>query len=387
MDLPSRLVECLNESESALQDRMQETWRSRAGANPRSLVLFGAGVLGRKLQAALAGSDFSVLAFTDNDPRKWGTNVDGIPVLSPAQAAERYGATACFVVSIWRAEGEPHRFPDTEAHLRRLGVQHVAHFAHLAWVHPEKLLPHYSLDLPQRMREARAEVLAALAHFREEHSRDLFLRHALWRLTLDFDLLPPTDSDEIYFPEGLFQKGEADVLADAGAFDGDTCRRMLALWGGKAQRIHAFEPDPASALKFQAWMGDSPDQDRICFHPMALGAQAGTLRFEGSGALNAVASRQGGIEVPCRTLDEVLEDDPPDFIKMDIEGAELDALKGATTLLRRGPSLAICLYHVQHHLWSIPNFVHTHLPHHQLHLRYHGTDAWELVLYAIPRPA
>lgn len=387
MDLLPRLKACLDEAPSALEARMQAAWRVRAGADRPPLVLFGAGTLGRKVHAALAGSDFPILAFTDNDARTWGTVLNGLPVLSPVQAAEHFGEAACFVVTIWRAEGEPHRFPDTAAALKQMGVRHVAHFTHLAWVHPEKLVPHYSLDLPQRVLDAHQEVLAAHELFQEDHSRDLFLRHALWRLTLDFDLLPPTDPDEIYFPEGIIRPGKDAVLADAGAFDGDTCRRMLEVWGASAQRIHAFEPDPASALKFQTWMAASPDRERLRFHPMALGSRPGTLRFPGTGALNATASALTGVEVPCRTLDEVLGDDPPDFIKMDIEGAELEALRGATQVLRRGPSLAICLYHVQDHLWSIPLLVHAALPQHQLHLRYHGTDAWELVLYAVPRHA
>lgn len=384
MDLLPHLKAYLDESPSALEARMQAAWRSRAGSDRPPLVLFGAGTLGRKVQAALAKSDLRILAFTDNDPRTWGTVLHGLPVLSPAEATEQFGETACFVVTIWRAEGEPHRFPETEAQLRKMGVRHVAHFSHLAWTHPQGLLPHYSLDLPQYVVEAREAVLAALDLFQEGHSRDLFTRHALWRLTLDFDLLPPTDPDEIYFPAGIIQPGKDAVLADAGAFDGDTCRRMLEVWGGETRRIHAFEPDPASAQKFQAWMVESPDRDRIHFHPMALGSHPGTLRFQGTGALNATASHLGSVEVPCRTLDEVLRDDPPDFIKMDIEGAELDALQGATQLLRRGPSLAICLYHVQDHLWSIPLLLRDALPHHRLHLRYHGTDAWELVLYAVP---
>jgi len=344
-------------------------------------VLFGAGHLGRKVRAALA-ADFPVLAFADNDPGKWGATLDGLPVLAPAEAAERFGGEACFVVTIWRAEGEPHRFPETEAFLRRLGVAHVAHFGHLAWVHPRGLVPHYAMDLPRRVVEARAEVLAALSLFRDERSRALFLRHALWRLTLDFGLLPDPDPGEIYFPEGLCRPGRDEVLADAGAYDGDTCRRMLEVWGGGARRIHAFEPDPASGRKFRDWMAGSPHRERIRFHPIALGAAAGTLRFQGSGALNATPG-EGGVEVPCRTLDEELADDPPDFIKMDIEGAERDALGGAAALLRRGPALAICLYHVQDHLWTLPNLVHALMPGHPLHLRQHGTDAWELVLYAV----
>jgi len=228
----------------------------------------------------------------------------------------------------------------------------------------------------------RAAVLAALALFRDDRSRDLFIRHALWRLTMEFELLPAADPEEIYFPEGLCRPGRGEVLADAGAFDGDTCRRMLEVWGEGARQIHAFEPDPASGRSFQAWMAGSGDRERIRFHPTALGARPGTLRFLGTGALNAASGRDG-VEVPCRTLDQELADDPPDFIKMDIEGAELDALHGAVNLLRRGPALAICLYHVQDHLWSIPNLVHAHMPDHALHLRGHGTDAWELVLYAV----
>lgn len=382
MDLQRRLMEGLDESGSALEARMAQAWALRAGSACPPLVLFGCGNLGRKVQRALAGSRFPVLAFADNDPRRWGTVVDGLPVLSPAQAAERFGTRACFVVTIWRAEGAPHRFLETEARLRALGVRHVAHFGHLAWIHPQGLLPHYSLDLPRRVVEARAEVLAALALFQDDRSRDLFLRHALWRLTLAFELLPPADPEEIYFPEGLIRPGAGEVLADAGAFDGDTCRRMLELWGDRAARIHCFEPDPVSAGKFRTWMDGSPRRERVRFHPMALGSRPGTLRFQGTGALDNTASSQGGMEVPCRALDQVLADDPPDFIKMDIEGAELEALRGAAALLARGPRLAICLYHVQHHLWSIPNLVHAHMPDHPLHLRYHGTDAWELVLYA-----
>ena len=381
MDLLRRLMECLDQPGSRLQDRISEGWLARAGAEHPPLVLFGAGTLGRKLRSALAAS-FQVLAFSDNEPGKWGSTLDGLPVLSPADAAERFGREACFVVSIWRAEGEPHRFTDTEARLKRMGVARVAHFSHLAWVHPRGLVPHYTLDLPQRVLAARTEVIQALALFRDARSRDVFIRHALWRLTLEFGLLPATDPEEIYFPEGLCRQGRGEVLVDAGAFDGDTCRRMLEVWGEGARRIHAFEPDPASGRNFQAWMAGSPHRERIRFHPTALGAAPGTLRFQGTGTLNAT-SGEGGVEVPCRTLDQELADDPPDFIKMDIEGAELEALRGAGALLRRGPALAICLYHAQDHLWAIPSLVHAAMPDHALHLRYHGTDAWELVLYAV----
>ncbi|NTV73510.1 MAG: FkbM family methyltransferase [Holophaga sp.] len=384
MDLHLRLMECLDEPEPSFRERTRAAWTSRCPGADAPILLFGAGHLGRKLQRTLEGSRFKVIAFADNDPSKWGTLVQGLPVLSPEDACRRHGEKACFVVSIWRAEGEPHRFPDTEARLRTLGARRVAHFCHLACQHPEGLIPHYSLDLPQRVRDARQAVLEALDLFQEPRSRELFLRHALWRLTLDFTVLPATDPEEIYFPEGIFAAGEQDVIVDAGAFDGDTCQRMFEVWGNRARRIHAFEPDPASATKFRSWLEGSPHRDRVAFHPVALSARAGSVAFEGTGTLNATASRKGGTQVPCHRLDDLLKEDPPDFIKMDIEGAEKDALLGAEGLLRRGPRVAICLYHVQDHLWTIPLLLKAWMPGHDLRLRYHGTDAWELVLYSIP---
>jgi FkbM family methyltransferase len=383
MDLQNHLLHFLTEPESAARERTLRAWTGRCPDPAAPLVLFGAGNLGRKLLRVL-GSRFEILAFSDNDPAKWGTRIDGLPVLEPGPACARYGQQACFVVSIWRAEGEPQRFPDTEARLRSLGARQVAHFCHLAVNHPEGLVPHYALDLPARVRAAREEVLAALDLFQEPRSREIFLRHALWRLTLDFDLLPATDTGEIYFPEGLFQAGTDETLVDAGAFDGDTCQRMLAVWGPRARRIHAFEPDPTSAARFRAWLKSSPHRDRIRFHPVALGDRTGSVSFQGTGSLDAAASTDAGVPVPCHRLDQLLADDPPSFIKMDIEGAEWPALLGAEGLIRRGPRLAICLYHRQEHLWTIPNLLRAWMPGHGFRLRYHGTDAWELVLYTVP---
>ena len=61
-----------------------------------------------------------MLAWSDNAPASWGTEVDGLPVLSPPEAAARYGKTAAFVVTIWRAQ-RGHYFPDTRRQLEALG--------------------------------------------------------------------------------------------------------------------------------------------------------------------------------------------------------------------------------------------------------------------------
>jgi hypothetical protein len=71
---------------------------------------------------------------------------------------------------------------------------------------------------------------------------------------------------------------------------------------------------------------------------------------------------------------------------MDIEGAEMDALAGAAaTLARHRPTLAICSYHVQDHLWRIPGRIGKLMPDARLLLRTHCVDGFDLVCYAVPR--
>jgi len=70
---------------------------------------------------------------------------------------------------------------------------------------------------------------------------------------------------------------------------------------------------------------------------------------------------------------------------MDIEGAELDALKGARQLIaEHRPVLAICAYHLQSHLWQVPLLIQSISDSYRFFLRQQASDGWDLVCYAIP---
>jgi FkbM family methyltransferase len=72
-----------------------------------------------------------------------------------------------------------------------------------------------------------------------------------------------------------------------------------------------------------------------------------------------------------------------DFIKMDIEGAELEALKGAEQTIRRfRPKLAICLYHRPEDFVTIPRFLDQTLPEYRFAIGHFTIHAEETVLYA-----
>jgi len=76
----------------------------------------------------------------------------------------------------------------------------------------------------------------------------------------------------------------------------------------------------------------------------------------------------------------------PTFIKLDIEGYEIEALRGARGVIdRAAPVLAVCVYHLQDHLWRIPLLLREWRSDYALFLRPHNEEGWDLVCYAVPR--
>lgn len=82
-------------------------------------------------------------------------------------------------------------------------------------------------------------------------------------------------------------------------------------------------------------------------------------------------------------LDEFLHGERVTFIKMDIEGVELDALKGAVRIIKeQKPKLAISVYHKADDIIEIPKLIMEMRPDYKLYLRHYSMLANEMVLYA-----
>lgn len=93
----------------------------------------------------------------------------------------------------------------------------------------------------------------------------------------------------------------------------------------------------------------------------------------------------GNISVEVSSIDEDIKE-KVDFIKMDIEGAEQEALYGALNHIKNDkPQLAICVYHTIQDIWKIPKIIYKINPKQKFYLRYHQFDIpEELVFYANP---
>jgi len=365
------------EREHSILERLIEQCHGR-------VVLFGAGSLGRRALVELRGIGIEPLCLSDNNPQRWGTSLDGCTVLSPADATSRYGSDSLFIVTIWNAA---HWYVETRAQLQGMGCRFISSFSPVYWRFADTFIPFLLNDLPHKVFEDSKRVLAAENLWADRESLDAYRSHVYWYATGDASHLPGRPPENTYFPEQLFSISPEEVVADCGAFDGDTILQMTNLAGSGFGAFYAIEADPLNLEKLDATVGAMPAAIRSKIHicRCAVGAERGRMRFEATGTLDSKFCVEGGVEVDCVPLDDLFSDTPLTMIKMDIEGAEFDALRGAANIIRRDqPVLAICVYHRQCDIWRLPLLAREMLPEHNLYLRPYEGDGFQTVMYAVP---
>jgi FkbM family methyltransferase len=171
---------------------------------------------------------------------------------------------------------------------------------------------------------------------------------------------------------------------DCGAYDGDTIDAMEKM-GILCEKIYAFEPD----LKNFKKLADKVKkyQKQAILFPCGVHSSTELLRFNSGSGEGSMISDEGNEVIQCISLDDALINvtrrEGKMLLKMDIEGAELEALKGAKDLIQNNDvNLAICVYHKPKDIIEIPQLINT-FGEYNFYLRLYGYYGMELVLYAI----
>ena len=195
--------------------------------------------------------------------------------------------------------------------------------------------------------------------WQNQESKQEYLKQIKWRIFLESDDL--FSSQEVqYFPSFMLPLLKKEVFVDCGTFDGDTLKNLINFHENAVEKIICFEPDPISVTNLKTYLSnlDNQLQAKVIIYQAATGRQREKLKFLATGSESSAISHKGNLEVDVVALDEIIADEVPTFIKMDIEGSEIDTLLGASKIIEKyTPILAISAYHVQNHLWKLPLLV------------------------------
>lgn len=221
-----------------------------------------------------------------------------------------------------------------------------------------------------------------------------------WHLDVSVgNYLKPFGPDSYVFNSRFFELSDNEVYVDAGAYRGDTIGFFAESVQNRFKKIHAFEPDPVNFAYLGAVVLDhfGLNQERVQCHRAGLWEKAGRLGMitsDGDGKghvashlelVDKTLDATGTTAVDVVALDECLEGERVTFIKLEIEGAELEALRGARAIIADNrPKLAISAYHRGRDLIDLFEMVNSLDAGYRIDLAHHRESVSGSVYYCVP---
>ena len=218
--------------------------------------------------------------------------------------------------------------------------------------------------------------------FADERSREVFLDTVRFKLSGRLEYLRRSESgkDEVF--ENILKPTENEHFSDLGAYNGDTIRELLHYTNGRFASVTALEPDRRSFRKLNEWASANIEGDVTLVQAGAWDRDEIRCFSDQAGRQSHVANK--GRETQMRALDSVLGGRPCTYLKMDVEGAEREAISGAEQTIRTfAPKLNIAAYHRSEDFFELPLVIHSLCKDYALYLRHHPyVPAWDTNLYA-----
>jgi FkbM family methyltransferase len=216
----------------------------------------------------------------------------------------------------------------------------------------------------------------------DDISKRHFERVVRFRLSMDVEQMRgfTLAIDNQYF-EAFLPRNRAEVFVDGGGYDGQTSLKFAA-WNKAYQRIYYFEPVPAMMEVSRRNLAGLRD---VSFLQKGLFSRNDRLPFDtGAGPAGSISAiSQSEVDV-VRLDDEVHE--TITLLKLDIEGAEFEALKGAAEHIRSArPTMAVCIYHDQRDFWRVPARVLEINDRYDVYLRHYTQGVYETVMFFVPQ--
>ncbi len=215
----------------------------------------------------------------------------------------------------------------------------------------------------------------------DEKSRQTFADVINFKISGKIEYLNRCTSpkEEIY--GGIIPLTDNETFVDLGAYNGDTAQEFIEACGGKFDHIYAFEPNPKN---FRKMSKNLPDDERITLFNGAAWSRNCTLPFTANEGRMSRANGSGKVvDIPGYAVDSAVPGQAT-VIKLDVEGAEREAILGAKKHIAGGAKILCSLYHRNEDMFELPLLIKSIDPKLKLYIRHQlYIPAWETNLYCI----
>lgn len=183
---------------------------------------------------------------------------------------------------------------------------------------------------------------------------------------------------EQYFEE--FMEFDKEIFVDAGGFDGDTTEQFCLRYPNY-KKVYLFEPSKNNIESAKKRLNQFHS---INFIEKGVSNEPGVLYLNSKEGSSCMVSPTGVSEINVTTIDLHIAE-KVSFIKMDLEGWEINAIHGARNhIINDHPKLAIAVYHKSSDIWSIFDLVRNLRKDYKIYLR-HYTESWtETIMFFAP---
>ncbi len=228
------------------------------------------------------------------------------------------------------------------------------------------------------------ELMEVYINLADEKSREVLAATLNYKLSGKLSYLEAITTMRQEDCQQIFRFDKEETFVDLGAYDGDTIKEFLNYTNSSYREIVALEPDSKNFKKLQRFVEEA-GLEHVSLLNKGIWSDEGTLSFAASGGRQSALQSDGKVEVPVDSVDHIMQGRQVSYMKLDVEGAEFEALSGAAeTIGKWAPKLFVAAYHRDDDLWRLPILLWHLNKNYDIYLRKHPyVPAWELNFLAV----
>jgi len=265
--------------------------------------------------------------------------------------------------------------------LDEMGFTHFNYLSFFRYAPYDLAEPAFITDFDEDYRQNKDKYEEVYNLLEDEKSKEIFEKVINFKISFNFDFMEgfTNNFDEQYFDKELIPNIKNISFVDGGAYIGDTLPQIIKNFPD-FKKIYCIEP---SDLHIKIAKKSFSAVKNIEFINCGLGNKKSiNPNFQQVEQINCAHDYQAN---NINTIDNLIHE-KVDFIKLDIEGAEQDAIEGASyTIKQYNPILAICIYHKAEDWYKIPQIVLEINKNYKVYIRHYMEGVFETVMYFIPK--